>query len=109
MMRRTKVLIWLLVQVVVIGGMVSYYFWTTSKRPGTCASSADRHGLITGILCVEEKPSAVIDGEVVHEGETIHGVKVVKIYRDKVEFEKNSKRWTQQPREEPSSAWPIKG
>ncbi|GAI29692.1 unnamed protein product, partial [marine sediment metagenome] len=36
------------------------------------------------------------DGKIVHEQDTINGVKVIKIYEDKVEFEKAGERWTQQ-------------
>jgi len=51
--------------------------------------------LITGILYSEDKPSAVIGNRIVYEGDTLHGINVVKIYKEKVEFEKNGKRWTQ--------------
>ncbi len=51
--------------------------------------------LVTGILYSEDKPSAVIGNQIVYEGDTLHGINVVKIYKNKVEFEKNGKRWTQ--------------
>jgi len=51
--------------------------------------------LVTGILYSEDKPSAVIGNRIVYEGDTLHGINVVKIYKDKVEFEKNGQRWTQ--------------
>jgi len=37
----------------------------------------------------------VIDGQILHEGETIHGVKVVRIHEDKVELAKDDERWRQ--------------
>ena len=40
---------------------------------------------------------------------TIHGVKVVKIYKDRVEFEKDSKRWAQHAQEQPTDVWAKKG
>jgi len=46
---------------------------------------------ITGIMHYGEKPSAIVCGQVVREGDTIGGYKVVKIHRQKVEFEKDGK------------------
>ena len=51
--------------------------------------------VVTGIVYSEDKPSAIIDRNVVHEGQTVHGVKVVKISRSRVEFEKQGSRWSQ--------------
>jgi hypothetical protein len=64
------------------------------------------YGVVTGIMYAEEKSSVTINGKIVHEEETIDGVKVVKIYRDKVEFEANDNRWTQRVRQQPNHAWP---
>ena len=58
-------------------------------------------GIVTGILYSEEDPSAVIDKNIVHEGDSVHGVKIVKIYKEEVEFEKAGKRWVQKVQEEP--------
>ena len=92
----------LLVLVAVIAIMIGYYQWTCEKQQ----IAATRHGVVTGVLLADGKPSAVIDTDVVHEGTIIHGIKVVKIHKGKVEFEKNNKRWTQQLREQPNHAWP---
>jgi len=108
MMSRKKTLIFLAAEVAVIVGMAGYYLWTAEKAPAACKARTARHGLITGIIYTEEKPSVVIDGEIVYEGDTIHGVKVIKIDRDRVEFKKKRKRWTQQAQEQPSRAWPKK-
>ena len=51
--------------------------------------------IVNGILYSEDKPSAVIGDQIVHEGDILRYFNVVKIYKDKVEFEKNGKRWTQ--------------
>jgi hypothetical protein len=52
-------------------------------------------GVVTGICFSKDKPSAVInDKTIVHEGDTINGVTIVKIYIDKVEFTKNGQSWT---------------
>ncbi len=61
-------------------------------------------------------PWVVIRGQVVHEGDTIDDIKVVKIHpfkhnvdgtmtKAKVEFEKGEKRWTQEEEENPSPEW----
>lgn len=51
--------------------------------------------VVSGILYSEDEPSAVVGDQIVHEGDALHGINVVKIYKDKVEFEKNGQRWTQ--------------
>lgn len=76
-----------------------------TKRKTIAARELSPYGVITGIIYAEEKSSATINGKVVHEAETIDGVKVVKIYRDKVEFEENKNRWTQRVRQQPNHAW----
>jgi hypothetical protein len=47
--------------------------------------------MVTGIVCNSQNRTAIVRGRVVHEGEVVAGYKVVKIYKDKVEFEKNGK------------------
>ncbi len=54
--------------------------------------------IVKGILYSEGNPSAVIGNSIVHEGETIRGVSIIKISIDSVEFEMNGKRWTQKVR-----------
>ncbi len=75
------------------------------KENVLAAKPEPTHGVITGIVYAEEKPSAIIDGQIVHEGETIHNVTVAKIHRDKIEFQKNDKRWKQKVRETPEAFW----
>ena len=64
-------------------------------------------GLVRGILYSETKPSIVIDDKrkIVYEGNTIEGVTIVKIHKDKVEFAKNDQRWTQKVGEAPKAHW----
>ena len=54
--------------------------------------------MVKGILYTEDSQSAVIGNHIVHEGEEILGVTIVKINKDSVEFEMNGKRWTQKVR-----------
>jgi hypothetical protein len=63
------------------------------------------HGVVAGILYSTDKPAVVVDRKIVHERDTIQGVTVVKIYKDKVEFEKNGKNWTQKVQQKPAAYW----
>jgi hypothetical protein len=47
--------------------------------------------MVTGIAYNSQNRTAIVRGRVVHEGEVVAGYKVVKIYKDKVEFEKDGK------------------
>lgn len=51
--------------------------------------------VVKGIAYSKSNASALIGGEVVHEGDTVSGAQVVKITRDTVEFEMNGTTWTQ--------------
>lgn len=63
------------------------------------------HGLVTGMLYNDENASVIIDTQILKAGDTIHGVKVIKILRNKVEFEKNGQRWMQKVGETPAPEW----
>ncbi len=62
-------------------------------------------GIIAGIIFSSDDPIAIIDDTVVRQTETIKGAKVVKIYTNRVEFEKNGRTWTQQIREAQENNW----
>ena len=49
---------------------------------------------VTGIMYYDENPAAIISGKVVHEGDVIKNCKVVKIHKNKVEFQKDGKSLT---------------
>lgn len=51
---------------------------------------------LRGILYSERKPSAIIDSRIVHEGDMVQGVRVVKINKRSVEFEAAGRSWSQQ-------------
>ncbi|MCP4263736.1 MAG: GspB domain-containing protein [Planctomycetes bacterium] len=63
------------------------------------------HGLVAGIVYSPDKSSAVVNNKIVHEGDTIQGVAVVKIYEDKVIFEKSGNRWEQAVQQTPDAYW----
>jgi hypothetical protein len=50
---------------------------------------------VNGILYSEDNPTALIGHQIVHEGDVVDGVSVIKIHKNKVEFAKNGRRWTQ--------------
>jgi hypothetical protein len=72
------------------------------ERP---APSKARPGLITAILYTISGSSVVIDDKILYEGDTIHGVKVVKIHEDSVELARNTNQWTQRIHQVPPPAW----
>jgi len=63
------------------------------------------HGLVTGIVYSADKPSAIIDRKIVHEGDVIYGATVVEIYRDSVKFSEKGKNWEQKVQQAPEAYW----
>lgn len=78
---------------------VVYDLWTAKKNTVT------KPGVVAGILYSSEDSCALVNREIVYEGETTNGVKVVKIHRTAVEFEKGGMRWTQKVLANPNHAW----
>lgn len=77
-------------------------------KPTLVPVPPDTHGVVNGILFSEGTPTAVIDGKVLGEGQSIRGIKVVKIRQDSVEFEHAGTRWSQRVNEPPLTSWPGK-
>ena len=75
------------------------------KDTGKSKSSASIFGVVQSISHSDTHCSVVINNQILHEQDTIVGVKIIKIYPDKVEFEKNSKRWTQGVTVPADKAW----
>ena len=73
-----------------------------SSSSNTATSMGER---VTGVLHSNDRPAAIIGYRIVHEGEVIRDVKVVKIHKDKVEFEKGDRRWTQTIQGAPTPYW----
>ena len=95
----------LFLMVIVILGIVVYYLWTAGLISPILESLPTNkvlvkahleQGWLTSIVYGEENASAMVSNRIVHEGDMVDGYKVVKIYRDKVEFEKNGKIFTKQ-------------
>jgi hypothetical protein len=51
------------------------------------------------IVYSHDRPSAIVNGRIVHVGEQVSGVTILKIDRDSVEFEKDGERWIQKMRD----------
>lgn len=69
------------------------------------SSKSPKKGTITGILYSSEKPAAMINTEIIYEGTVIDNIRVIRIDAEKVQFEKNGKRWTQAMHQKPDPAW----
>jgi hypothetical protein len=65
-------------------------------------------GVVTGVVCSVERPCAIIGSETVSEGDILDGVKITRIGRGEVEFEKDGKVWKQFVGEHASSEWTNK-
>jgi len=76
-----------------------------SSRYSTTITTPTRGMMVTGIICSKDCPSALVGSQLVHEGDKVSGVTVVKINRESVEFEKSGIRWTQAVRQAPASYW----
>jgi len=59
------------------------------------STAENRELIVKGILFSKNKPSAIINDQILAEGQSFSGIKLLKITKDAVEFEANEKRWTQ--------------
>lgn len=69
---------------------------SSHKTSNGADTGADSSIVVRGIVYSENKPTAIISGQIVSQGDIIAGIKVTKIEKDCVEFEKDAKRWKQQ-------------
>jgi len=98
--RRVKVIIWVQLCTILIMLLVVWIYssvWPAISREG--------RGMVEGVIYNVESSSALIDGQIVEEGDIIYGVTVIGIHRDKVEFEKDGERWEQHVWERPKHGW----
>jgi hypothetical protein len=51
--------------------------------------------IVKGIVYSKDNPSAVIGSQIVHEGDEVLGVTIIKINEKSIDFEMNGKKWTQ--------------
>jgi len=76
-----------------------------AANPDSISAGIPKNGVIIGITYNENKSFAIIGTKIVGEGDTIDGVKIVKINKETVEFEKDGKRWTQGMNESSGLQW----
>ena len=93
-------LIWLELFAITIVIMVA---WIYTRR--WLAAAHGQGAVVDGIIYSIEDSSAIINGHLVKEGDTIFGATVVEIGRKTVEFEKDGERWEQRVRQRPNPAW----
>ena len=110
-MYKNNTLSCLLFATTIILAMMGYHLWTEGQRAPAAAATEPikaKEGVVKGIFYTEDNPSAVLGGRIVHEGDMVGGVKVLKIQTNKIEFEKNGSRWSQEVQEKPSPKWKSK-
>ncbi|MFA5239553.1 MAG: hypothetical protein WC476_07605 [Phycisphaerae bacterium] len=115
-----KVLICLLLLAYLIVANVGYNLWVAEEGtpvwksftiPVICdlwamrKNTVNMPGVVMGILHNGKDSCALINHELIHEGDVTNGIKVIKIDRTEVEFEKGGQRWTQRVLAEPNPAW----
>jgi len=83
--------------VILILGIAVYYLWTADLTSSNLESlPTNKEVVVTSIVYSEQNASAIVSDRIVHEGDMMDGYKVVKIHRDKVEFEKDGESYTKQ-------------
>ena len=71
------------------------------ENPRLRTEAMNNVGVVKAILHNENNPTALIGIKMVSQGDVISGAKVMKIHKDRVEFEKNGFSWTQDIMEKP--------
>jgi thioredoxin 1 len=65
--------------------------FSTAKAGGL----SDQTLSLTGIFYAEDNPMAIVEGKTVREQDVIDGVKILKIHKDRVEFQNAGRTWSQ--------------
>ena len=95
--RSVKILTWLQLCTIAVVIVVAWLYFKPSQTSA--------FGMVDGILLGTDRSSALIDGQIVKEGEAIYGVRIVGIEKGKVSFEKNGQEWVQRIHQRPDPAW----
>ena len=66
-----------------------------SEQNTAIATEGSDQWVVKGIVFSQKKPSAIINNQILSEGDTLDGITVVKISKEMVEFEQDGKQWTQ--------------
>ena len=90
----------ILIFVVVIVAGAAYHFWPKIKGLPAMTKAAvalNKDVSLTGIFYTKDDPDpmAIVNGHMVHEQDMIGDVKILKIHKDKVDFERDGRTWSQ--------------
>jgi hypothetical protein len=101
---------WLVLAAIAVCGMLGWKVATQASKDGKKEAVAverpePRFGVVTAILYCDDSPSVMIEDQMLHEGETIHEVKILDIKTDKVQFEKQGEQWEQGVQESAKPEW----
>jgi len=100
---------WLILAAIAVCGMLGYKVATKASKDGsrevTYQRPEPRFGVVTAILYCEDAPTVLIEDQMLHEGDTIHEVKVLDISAEMVLFEKQGERWEQKVQEPAKPEW----
>lgn len=95
---KKRVKLWFLLAATVVLCTIVYCRWFGGLKRRALEFIAPDRLIVGGILYNPENPSAIVSREIVREGDTVRGHKVIKIYRDRIEFEKDGEIITRRVR-----------
>lgn len=98
---------WLLYAFLGSMALLGYRLWTQNHEAivSKFTGPKTKKGIVTGIFYSQNKTAAVVGGQIVKEGDTVNGVKVLRIRPDTVEFERDDKVWSQKIEQKANPAW----
>ena len=100
---------WLVLSAIAVCGMLGYKVATQASKDGkkevVVERPEPRFGVVTAILFCEDSPTVLIEDQMLHKGDVIHDVKVMKIEVDKVQFDKQGEQWEQKVQEPAKPEW----
>ncbi|MCJ7728390.1 MAG: hypothetical protein MUO27_00670 [Sedimentisphaerales bacterium] len=100
---------WLVLAAIAVCGMLGYKVATKASKDGkkdvVLERPEPRFGVVTAILYSDDTPTVLIEDQMLHEGDTIHEVKVMDISTDKVQFDKQGEKWEQKVQEPAKPEW----
>jgi hypothetical protein len=100
---------WLVFAAIAICGMLGWKVATQASKDGKKEVVVERpepkFGVVTAILYCDDNPTALIEYQTLHKGDTIHEVNVLDIKVDKVLFDKQGEQWEQKVQESANPGW----
>jgi hypothetical protein len=100
---------WLVLAAIAICGMLGWKVATQASKDGkkevVVQRPEPRFGVVTAILYSDDTPTILIEDQMLHEGDTIHEVKVLDIKANRVQFDKQGEQWEQKVQESANPGW----